>query len=188
MFRLLIILSAIPIIVTFGIRWWFGLRVISSFGRRECQCDLQKWQHTFGEKNLPVSKNAESIVFAEHLYQSALAEWRERDVKTAASREGTRRFGMAVPPLAAMCALLGMIVGRIPPIYVIAIFLCAIATASILSYLSLAPELRALLITTRRLRDSRIFPRSDDEEAVIQATTALAWKNAAPPVFNLVQR
>jgi hypothetical protein len=187
-FRLLIILAVIPIVVAFVARWWYGLRIISSVGRRQCSCDLEKWDRAFGSEHIPVSKSADALVYADLLRKSALADWRIRDSKASISREGARRFGMAVPPLAAMGAILGMIVGRIPITGVLAIFLTAIAVAVIISYLSIAPELKAILVTARRLRDSRVFPRRDDEEAVIQAASAIVWKEAAPPVFNLIQR
>lgn len=188
MFRLFILLSAIPIVITFAIRWWFGTRIISAKRHQQCSCDLEKWDHAFGSENLPPSKSGDAIIFATALRKSALADWRTREPKAAASREGTRRFGMAVPPLAAMCAILGLIVGRIPAAGAIAIFLGAIAFAAIIAYLGIAPELKAIISTSRRLRETRIFPRRDDEDAVIEAANALAWKEAAPPIFNLIQR
>ncbi len=127
-------------------------------------------------------------MFAELLRKIALADWRVRDKKAAIAREGTRRFGMAVPPLTAMVAILGIMVGRVTPSYGIAIFLLATALAAIFSYLSIAPEINAILTTARRLRTSGIFHRRDDEDAVIQAAVAISWKEAAPPIFNLLQR
>ena len=187
-FRILTLLAALPIVIAFVARWWYGMRIISTAGRHQCTCDLEKWNQAFGSDNLPISKSGDALIFADLLRKSALADWRTRDAKAALSREGARRFGTAVPPLAAMIAILGMIVGRIPFTGALAIFLLAIAFAVIISYLSIAPELKAILITSRRLRDTRIFSRSDDEVAVIEAATALAWKEAAPPVFNLIQR
>ncbi|MFK7849927.1 MAG: hypothetical protein AB8D78_03015 [Akkermansiaceae bacterium] len=188
MFRILILLSIPPIIVTFVIRWWFGMRVLSANRRRECSCNLQKWEQACGDQHIPESRNADAFTFGEQLYQSALTEWKKQDKKAAVSREGARRFGMAVPPLAAMVAILGLIVGRIPPVAVLAIFLVAIALASVITYLSIAPELNAILKISRRVRDKHVFLRSDDEEAVIKVANALAWKKSAPPIYNLIQR
>lgn len=188
MFRVLIILAILPIIVAFGARWWFGMRILSSSAKRQCRCDLEKWNKAFGNKNLPVEKETDAASYARLLRKSALEDWKTREPKAAATREGTRRFGMAVPPFAAMIAILGMLVGRIPFIGVIAIFLFAIAFAVIVSYLSIAPELKAMLTTARRLRDTGVFYRRDDEDAVIASITALTWKESAPPVFNLLQR
>ena len=122
------------------------------------------------------------------LRKSALADWNTRNPKAAASREGARRFGMAVPPLSLMVAILAIVVGKIPVAGAIAIFLLAIAISVTISYLSISSELKAILVTARRLRDARVFHRSDDEEAVIKSASALAWKEGAPPVFNLIQK
>lgn len=144
--------------------------------------------NTFGDENLPPSATEDLIVFATLFRKSALADWRIRDKKTALSREGTRRFGMAVPPFTAMILILGVLVGRVTPSYAIAIFLLATAFTAVISYLSIAAEINALTISARRLRKSGIFQRRDDEDAVIQTAVALAWKEAAPPIFNLIQR
>lgn len=188
MVRFLILLAALPIVAAFVARWWMGLRVLSSAGRRQCSCDPALWEKSFGADHLPPSKAGDARVFAESLRKAALADWKTREPKAAASREGVRRFGMAVPPLALLVVILGVIVGRVPAIWAIPVFLLAIAFAVITSYLSVAPELNAMLLASRRLRASGAFHRRDDEDAVIAATTALVWKESAPPVFNLVQR
>lgn len=188
MFRVLTLIAALPIIVAFLARWWFGMRILSTAGRRQCSCDLSRWESSFGKENLPPAKNGDARIFAELLRKSALADWKTRDPKAAASREAARRFGMAVPPLSLMIAILAIIVGKIPVIGALAIFLLAIAFSVIISYLSISPELKAILVSSRRLRETGIFHRRDDEDAVIQAAAALAWKEGAPPVFNLIQK
>jgi hypothetical protein len=186
--RFLILIAAVPISAAFVARWWLGLRVLASSGRRQCSCDLALWEKVFGTDNPPPSKSGDARIFAEVLRKQALADWKTRDPKAAASREGIRRFGMAVPPLALMIVVLGIIVGRVPAIWAIPVFMLAVAFAVIVSYLSVAPELNAMLLASRRLRNSGIFHRRDDEDAVISAASALVWKEAAPPVFNLIQR
>ena len=188
MFRFLVILSALPIITAFLLRWWFGIRILTTSGNRQCSCNLSTWEKTFGAETLPPFASADARVHAEFLHKAALTDWQSREPKAAASREAVRRFGMAVPPLAAMVAILAVIVMKLTPFMAIAVFLLAIAVAAIFAYLGLAPELRAIALISRRLRATRIYPRREDEDAVIQATTALAWKQAAPPIFNLVQR
>jgi hypothetical protein len=186
--RLLILIAVLPIIFTLVVRWWLGIRILKSSAKNQCSCDLEKWNHTFGEQHLPISSSGDVIIYAELFRKSALVDWRTRDPKTAISREGTRRFGMAVPPLTAMIVILAMVVGRVTPYYAIAIFLFATALSAILSYLSIAPEINAILTTSRRLRKSGVFHRRDDEDAVIQAAVAISWKEAAPPIYNLLQR
>lgn len=188
MLRLLILLAALPIIAAFIARWWLGLRVLSSAGRQQCSCDLALWEKTFGAENLPPSNSGDAKIFAATLRKSALTDWKTREPKSAASREGVRRFGMAVPPLSLLIVILGILVGRVPVVWAIPVFLTAIAVAIIFSYLSIAPELNAMLVASRRLRASAVFHRRDEEDAVIAATKALVWKEATPPILNLIQR
>ena len=188
MFRFLVILAALPIIAAFLLRWWFGIRILTTFGKRQCSCNLAKWEETFGAETVPPAASADARVHAQFLHKATLLDWQRREPKSAASREAVRRFGMAVPPLSAMVAILAVIVMKLTPFMAIAVFLLAVAVAAIFAYLGLAPELRAIALTSRRLRATRIYPRREDEDAVIQAATALAWKQAAPPIFNLVQR
>ena len=186
--RLLILIALLPIIITLAVRWWFGLRLLKSYTENSCKCDLEKWKQTFGEQNLPTSSTGTQMMFGEILRKTALADWRTRDKKAAIARESTRRFGMAVPPFTAMIVILGIMVGRMTPSYGIAIFLIATAFSAVITYLSIAPEINAILTTSRQLRTSKAFHRRDDEDAVIQAAVALTWKEAAPPIFNLLQR
>ncbi|MEY3394824.1 MAG: hypothetical protein RL346_1060 [Verrucomicrobiota bacterium] len=186
--RLLILIAAVPILITFIIRWWNGLRVISSRNGTQCSCDLTKWEYAFGSNNLPASSSGDLIIFAEHFRNIAMAEWRVRDPKTAISREATRRFNAAVPPLTAMVVIMAAFVARIPIAYAIAIFLLSVAFSASVSYLTLATEIKAILTTAKRLRGTPVFPRRDDEEAVIELAIALSWKEAAPPIYHLIQR
>ncbi|RYD17340.1 MAG: hypothetical protein EOP88_27105, partial [Verrucomicrobiaceae bacterium] len=44
MWRLLLLLSVLPIAAALIARWWFGLRVLASeTGKRPCRCDPAKW-------------------------------------------------------------------------------------------------------------------------------------------------
>jgi hypothetical protein len=187
-FKVLTLIAALPIVAAFLLRWWFGMRVLSGTGRRVCSCDLSRWENAFGKEALPPSGKADARAYATLLRKVALADWKTRDPKAAASRDGARRFGMAVPPLSLMVAVLAIFVGKIPVTGALAIFFLAIAFSVIISYLSISPELNAILAASRRLRDTGVFRRRDDEDAVIEAASALVWKEAAPPVFNLIQK
>lgn len=186
MFRLAILLAALPIIAALLARWYFGSRILARTGTRQCRCDLSRWEKSFGSEHLPLAQKADTRVYAALLRETALREWRTREPKAAASREGARKFGIAIPPFAAIIAILALIVGKIPIAGVFAIFLVATALAVIFAYLTIAPELKAILTTSRRLRDTRVFHRSDEEDAVIDAAKALAWQNAAPPILRLL--
>ena len=126
--------------------------------------------------------------FGRQLRLEALAEWKLRAPKAAASRESSMRFGLAVPPLCGLVVVFAVFVAKIPVMGGIAIFLAATALAAVLGLLSLAPELRAIATTARKLRENRSFSRSDDEDAVVACAVAHAWRESLPPILSLIQR
>jgi len=188
MWRLLFLFSAISIAAVLIARWWFGLRVLLAEGPRPCRCDLGRWMPA--PEDSAVIHRAEETAeeFGKQLRLKALAEWKEHNPKGAASRESSRRFGMAVPPLSGIVALMAVFVAKIPIFGGLAAFLAATSLAAVLGMLSLAPELQAIMAAARKLRENKSFPNRDDEDAVIQCAIAHAWKESIPPILQLIQK
>lgn len=188
MWRLLLLLSILPIAAALIARWYFGLRVLVQDGARPCRCDLGTWMPVPEDKAVIHRAEESAAEFGRQLRVKALDEWRERDPKAAAARESSRRFGMAVPPLSAIVVIFGMIAGRISGAWAIPIVLAATALAAVLGVLSMAPELVAITRAAKKLREARSFPRRDDEDAVIRCAVAHSWKETLPPILRLLQR
>ncbi|GAA5118846.1 hypothetical protein JIN84_22565 [Luteolibacter yonseiensis] len=183
MWKLLLIFSVLPILAAMASRWWFGLRVLADEGRRQCRCIAGK-----GPSPGDADTEKSAAEFGRELRLLALEEWRERDLKAANSRENSRRFGMAVPPMSGIIAIFAVIVGRVIPMGGFTIFASATAISCAFGLLSLAPELRAIAVTARRFRTDKNFPRRDDEDAVVNCAIAHAWKETLPPVLSLIQK
>jgi hypothetical protein len=188
MYRLILIISLLPIAIALVARWWFGLRVLASEGTRACRCDLAHWMPAPGDDAAVHRAENSAAEFGRELRLKALAEWHEQDPKAAKAREGTHRFGMAVPPLGGVVAIMGLLVGRIPLIGTLAIVLGATALASAFSLLSLPAELRAIANSARGMRENKSFPAEADELAVIECAMAHAWDAAMPPILRWLQR
>jgi hypothetical protein len=208
MWRVLLILSILPLAAALLLRWWFGMRVLAARGGRACRCEAARWEQVLGRPlALPAPEPApetraatpepaatprraaeiSAAEFGRQLRLVALAQWRVREPKQAASRESARRFGLAVPPLSAMVAVFAALLAKIPVFGAIVIFLVATALATVFGLFSLGSELRAIAITAKTLRASRAFPRSDDEDAAIECAIAHAWLDTVPPVLRLLQ-
>jgi hypothetical protein len=185
MWLLIIIL---PLAAALGARWWFGLRVLAEQGGRACHCDLTTWTPPTAAGTTVQRAEHTAADFGKQLRLKALAEWHERDPKAAAARGNSLRFGMAVPPLTGIVAIMAALVARIQPIYALAIFLAATALAAALSILALPAELTAIRHTAKSLRTQRIFPNREDEDAVIRCALAHAWRETLPPLLALIQR
>jgi hypothetical protein len=188
MWRPLFFFSALGIALSLIIRWWFGLRVLETEGQRPCRCDLDRWLPAPGDNAVIHRAEGTAAEFGNQLRQKALAEWKERNPKAFASRESSRRFGLAVPPLSGMVAILAAVVAKVPLFGGFTLFLGATTMAAVFGLLALAPELQAILVTAQKLRDQKSFPRRDDEDAVIQCGIAHAWKESLPPIFHLFQK
>lgn len=188
MWRLLLFISALCLAAALVARWFFGMRVLADEGKRPCRCDLATWM-PLAEDSAVLHRAEESAAeFGRQLRLKALAEWRLSDPKAAMAREGTRRFGMAVPPLSGMIAVFAVLVAKIPILGGISVLFAATALASALGVLSLAPELAAIAREAKKLRAAKNFPRRDDEDAVIRCAVAHAWKETLPPMLSMVQR
>lgn len=187
MWRLLLILSIIPLILGLVARWWFGLRILSAEGKRVCRCDINAWPAaSFGEDTTPVERTAEE--FADVLWKEALTAWKNARPKEAGSREKAKRFGMAVPPMSIIIAVFALIVVKIGFIAALAIVFAATALAVAFLILTLAAELQAVARVAKAVRQARAFRNRDDEDAVVNCSAALVWKNSLPPVLTILHR
>jgi hypothetical protein len=184
----LLLAGLVPILGTLAIRWWFGVRVLATLGPRNCQCDLGRWLPAPGDQALVHRAEGTAADFGRQLWEKSLAEWREASPREAASREGTRRFGLAVPPLSGVVAVFAVLVGKIPFTGAIAAFLLVTALAALMGLLTLPPELKAIARTAAKARKDRSFPGRDDEEAVIRCAIAHAWDAALPPILRWIHR
>ena len=187
MLRLLLLLFLLPIIIALVARWWFGLRVLSADGMRPCRCDLTNWLPAPGDVSLVHRAEESAAEFGRQLRLKALAEWHEQDPKAASSREQTRRFGMAVPPLSAIVAVLAVLVGKVPVAGAIIILLGAAALSAMLGLLSLPSELCAIARAADKVRKAKNFPRNDEQDSVVRCAVAHAWDCALPPILRWFQ-
>jgi hypothetical protein len=186
MYRLLLLISLVPISLSLVARWWFGQRVLVSEGKLKCRCDLARWYPSPGDEALVHRAEDSAAEFGRQLRLKALAEWRAHDPKAAASRENARRFGLAVPPLSVMIALFAVLVSKVPVLGGIAIVIGATALAAAIGILTLAPELQAIAKTARRTRESNDFPNPAEAEAVTRCAIAHAWNASLPPILRWI--
>jgi len=188
MFRPLLFFSLIPLIIGLIVRWWFGVRVLGNDGARPCRCDLNRWLPVPDDASIVHRAEESAAEFGRQVRLKALADWHDQEPKAAASREKTRRFGLAVPPFTGIVAVFAVLVGKIPVLGAIIILIAATAVATVFNLLSLPAELTAITRSSRRIRDEKNFPNIDDEEAVMHCAIAHAWDAALPPILRWIHR
>jgi len=185
MWRLIFIISILPIIAAIVARLYFGIRVLSKDGRLPCTADAIRWQVYLGDKPPLETPSAPATEFGKVLRLAALEDWKARAPKQAASRESARKFGLAVPPLALVIAIFALLVAKIPFLGAVSILFASTALSAAFGLLTLGTELRAIAVTTRKLRESRTFMRRDEEESVANCAVAHAWSESIPPILRV---
>jgi hypothetical protein len=188
MWRILFIISIIPIAAALIARWFFGVRVLAQEGERLCRCDLATWMPDPDDAAVIHRADGTAAEFGHQLRLKALDGWRRHDPKAVAARENARRFGMAVPPLCGIVAVFAVFVAKIPVMGGIAVLLGATALSAAIGILSLPNELAAIHRAAKKIREAKSFPKRDDEDAVIRCAVAQAWKQTLPPILSLLHR
>ena len=188
MFRLILFISLFPIAIALIARWWFGIRILATDGSRLCRCDLASWMPAPGDDAVVHRAEESAGEFGRQLRLKALSDWQLQEPKSAKSRESSRRFGMAVPPLSGVIAVLAVVVGKVPVMGAITIFLATTALAAVMGLLALPPELAIITRAARKTREAKSFPNRDDEEAVVHCAIAQAWELALPPILRWVHK
>ncbi len=188
MFRLIIFFSLIAIILAMVARFWFGLKVLAIEGQRICRCDLAKWFPAHDDDEVIQRSDKPAAEFGAELRKKALAQWMEEDKKSAKSRRGAHNFGLVVPALSGIVAIMAVVVGRVPPMGAVAIIFFATALSAVLGLLSLPAELSAIARTAKHVRKTGQLDTRDDEDAVIRCANAHAWEAALPPILKWIQR
>ncbi len=179
------IIFLLPLGLALAARWWFALRVLAADGPIPCRCDLGRWLPAPGDPS--VIHRAENAAgnFGLDLRSKALADWKQQDPKAAASREKSRRFGLAVPPLSAIVAIMAVLAAKVPVFGAVIILLGAVVLATVFDILTLPLELNAIARYAAKIREQKCFPNRDEEDAVIRCAIAHAWDQAMPPLLRM---
>lgn len=184
MWRVLMMVSVVPPVILILLSWWHGSRVLAESGARRCRIDLAKGlpgvDETTGVRRSEETANLAGM----RMWRFAMRDWRSRDPAAYASRQKSKRIASIVPPLTVVIATFAMVVGKLPPVGGIALVAASVAISSVLTILTLGPELRACADVATRLRKARMLPVRDDEDAVIGCLLAHAWRQTPPAVLR----
>ena len=106
-----------------------------------------------------------------------------RNPKLIARRRWAVRFGHVFPIFTTMVVIFALIVTRFGGLWGFAVILASCGLAACAQLLSLTAERQAAELAIVVLEKKRILPRLSDEEAVVSATRAHAWRSVIPGVL-----
>lgn len=108
----------------------------------------------------------------------------QRDAAVVARRRWALRFGHVFPVFTLVVCLFGLLVGKLPPLWVLSIVMASLGIAACVQVLTVVANLQAASLAIVVLQKKRILPRLSDEEAVVAATRAWAWHGIVPGLLS----
>lgn len=184
--RIVFLISVLALVAAVFAQRWFGRRVHVNHRSRQCKADVGRWRELFGEASVVPEGEVSAVDLGKALRTAALESWRNEDPGSCKGRDASRRFGVAVPPLTILVVVFAVVMVRIQMFPALAIILAATALACGFGLLSIGSELRAVARAARKVRERRVFTRSDDEDAVIDCAAAEVWVQALPPIMRFI--
>ena len=104
----------------------------------------------------------------------------QREPAVTAKRDWALRFGHVFPIFTTIVVIFAFAVGKLPVLWGLSIVVGSLGIASCAQVLALACERRAATLAAVVIEKKRIFPRLSEEEAVITAARAQAWRAIVP--------
>lgn len=210
MHRLLLLFSLVPLLVAIILRKLNGDRILRREGKQllnlPAEKTARKMLDSMGCKQVDIKqkkslwstgaatqKHLELPDFTKNknhpgtVESHALAALRvgifllaQREPSLAARRDWALRFGHVFPVFTVIVTVFALVVGKLPPVWGLSIIVGSLGIAACAQVLALACELRAATLASVVLEKKRIFARLSEEEAVVTATRAQAWRAIVP--------
>jgi len=108
----------------------------------------------------------------------------QRDPKVMARRRWAIRFGHVFPVFTTVVMTFALVVGRLHAVWALAVIMASCALAACAQLLTITAERQAADLACVVLEKKRTLPRLSDEEAVVSATRAWAWRSCLPGILS----
>ncbi len=208
MWKLLFIISLLPLILACLLSQYAGLRVLAK--RRTLKLDAansyekfsslsdavpkltlvksQLWFPSVGKEQIKLKvERAHSHEAADHAYlwhQLGLALLAKEHQGNIDWRNKMVKTGYLLPPFAMMIVGMGVLVARIPIFPGIVSLIACVSFCTVMLWLSLAIELEAAKRAIHLIEKQRIYKSLAEEEAVVAATRAWSYAHLIPGVLK----
>ena len=106
-----------------------------------------------------------------------------RSPKVVARRRWAVRFGYVFPIFTTIVVIFALIVARLHGLWGFGIIMASCGLSACAQLLTLGAERQAAALAAVVLEKKRILPRLSDEEDVVSATNAWAWRSVLPGVL-----
>jgi len=108
----------------------------------------------------------------------------QRNPAAVARRQWALRFGHVFPVFTLVVCVFAMLVGKLPLLWALSILFASLGIACCAQALAVAADRQAAVLAVVLLEKKRVLHRLTEEEAVVAATRAWAWRDAVPGLVS----
>lgn len=180
MWKIVLILSLLPLLGAWLARHWFWTRVRLEGTRRDCETSVRELRSRLGLDPIRKSEETHAAALGNAVRECGLLLLERDGNKLAKSRISGGFLTRVLPALAGVVAFFAVLSKRVPAGWAIAGALGVIALWTLARLTGMAIEWRAVARGVEALQSSRALKRVDDEEEVIRCAKASVWSTVWP--------
>ena len=180
MWKLVILLSLIPLVGAWVARHWFWSRVRLEGLRRDCETTVKDLRVRMGLPGGRRGTETHAAALGNAVRECGLFLLEREGDTVAKARVKGAFLTRALPALAGVVAGFAIFSKRVPAGWAIAGAIGVIAMWTLLRLTGMAIEWRAVARGTEELKATRALKRIDDEEEVIRCAKASVWSTVWP--------
>lgn len=179
--KIVIILSLLPLIGAWLARHWFWTRASRQGLRRDCGITVREFRQRLGLPPGRKGKETDAAALGDALRECGLRLMEREGSKVAKARVTGGYVTRVMPALTAIIAVFAVLSHRVPNVWAaMAVALAVIALWTFHRFTGMAIEWRAVARGTEVLKATRALKRADDEEEVIRCAKASVWSTVWP--------
>jgi hypothetical protein len=179
--KLVIILSLLPLVGAWLARHWFWTRASRQGLRHDCGMSVRQLRERLGLPPGRKGTETHAAALGNALRECGLALMERDGDKLAKSRVTGGYVTRVLPALAGVIAVFAMLSYRVSNVWAaMAVALAVVALWTFKRFTGMAIEWRAVARGTEVLKTTRALKRADDEEEIIRCAKASVWSTLWP--------
>lgn len=178
MWKLVILLSLLPLVGAWLARHWFWTRARVTGTRRDCGTSVREFRERLGLPPGRGGKETHAAALGNALRECGLALMEKQGNAVAKARVTGGHVTKVMPALVAIVAIFAAL--RTHGAWAVAIALAVLALWTLFRVTGLAVEWRAVALGAEALREKRPLKRMDDEQEVLRCAKASVWSTIWP--------